>query len=286
MRLPGISSRLTRRASLWAILLAAGCSGGGGSDGGDGGATIGTPCDPTAFTDTVCVPSGLVCLGAILPDGGVTGSCVLPGDQSACLASVGCASGFSCVAGVFDTGTTCVQQCAHTSDCQSAIKICVPQLISASQAGCGFAGCGTDYYAICDAAGTADGTCIPFIFGETTVLGLCVQGGSVAENQSCATQRGSAPGLCQPGTVCVQLTVSNGGAPVTASACRPACTVALPAAADGGPGCDSQSSCGNVFEGQTYGACFANCVLATPSCPTPLVCLSLGDPTNGICGPG
>jgi len=247
---------------------------------------VGTPCDPTAFTDAICAPSGLYCLGGTLADGGVAGSCVLPGDQSPCIASVGCAPGFSCVAGVFDTGTTCVQQCSHSSDCQSVLKICVPQLISASQAGCGFAGCGGSYYTLCDAQGMGDGTCIPFIFAQTTVLGLCVQGGSLALNQPCAAERGSAPGLCQPGTVCVQFSVSTGGSPTMASACRPVCTVAYPPAADGGPGCDSQSSCANIFNGQTYGACFANCVLASPSCPTPLVCLSLGDPTNGVCGPG
>ena len=111
--------------------------------------------------------------------------------QDPCLATVGCTAGFSCVANVFAAGTTCVQQCTQSTDCQSTLKICVPQLISPSQAGCGFAGCGMDYYDTCDAQGTADGTCIPFIFGATTALGICVQGGTLGENQPCASQRGS-----------------------------------------------------------------------------------------------
>jgi hypothetical protein len=283
---PRLTWKLLLPAILSGLLLGAGCSSGGGSDGGDGGTMPGTTCDPTALAETVCEPSGYVCIGVALADGGVTGSCALPGDQNPCLAGVGCAAGFSCVAGVFGTGTNCVQQCHQSSDCTSAVKICVPQLISPSQAGCGFTGCGMDYYSVCDAQGTADGTCIPFIFGESTVLGLCVQGGSLTENQSCASQRGTAPGLCAPGTVCVQFTVSSGGAPLMVSACRPFCSVSGPAAADGGPGCDSQSSCANIFQDVTYGACFQNCVIAENNCPAPLVCLSFGDPNNGGCGPG
>jgi hypothetical protein len=275
-----------RRTTLIVSMLIAACSGGGASDGGDGGSVVGTVCDPNASPDTVCEPFGLFCDGAILPDGGVTGSCVLPGDQSPCLESVGCTAGFSCVANVFAAGTTCVQQCTHSSDCQSVLKICVPQLISASQAGCGFAGCGSNYYATCDAQGMADGTCIPFIFNGTTVQGICVQGGSLGLNAPCAAQRGTAPGLCSPGNVCVQLYVSSGGPPMAVSACRPVCTVTGPPAPDGGPGCDSQSACTNIFQDQTYGACFETCSIADPSCPSPLVCFSLGDPNNGICGPG
>jgi hypothetical protein len=287
--LPRLSSALTISAILCGIWLVAGCSSGGASDGGDGG-TLGTSCDPTAFTDTVCAPNGYVCQGSVLPDGGVTGSCMLPGDQNACLTTVGCSPGFSCVPMVFDTGPTCVQQCKQSSDCTSAVKICEPQIISSTQSGCVFAGCGmgVDYYSVCNAEGTGDGTCIPFIFNETTVLGLCIQGGSIGLNQSCASDRGVSPGLCQPGSVCVQFTVSSGGAPVMASACRPFCTASPPPAADGGPGCDSQSSCANIFTDVTYGACFQNCTIGQPNnCPAPLVCLDLGGGNNtGGCGPG
>jgi hypothetical protein len=256
----------------------------------DAGSVVGTPCDPasTTDTDTTCVPYGLVCQPVVISDGGIIASCVLPGDQDACLPDAGCISGFSCVPGVFAMGPTCVQQCTHSTDCQSVIKICVPQLISSSQAGCGFTGCGSgvDYYATCSATGSADGTCIPFMLTATDFTGLCVQGGSLGENQPCASQRGTAPGLCQPGLVCVQLTVSNGGAPTTASACRPVCNASYPPAPDGGPGCDSQSVCAGLFQDESYGACMQTCVIANPSCPPPFVCLGFGDQNTGICGPG
>jgi hypothetical protein len=292
-------------ASLCGALCAAGCTtsgqdGGGTTSGGtDGGAMIGTSCDPTAMPDPVCVPSGLACQSMDLPDGGLGGTCVIPGDERPCIASVGCAQGFSCVARVFDTGTTCVQQCTQSSDCQSPFKVCQPQLISATQAGCYFDVCGpgsmpdggmtngSDFYALCNAQGTADGTCIPFVVSQGPP-GSCLQGGSIAQNQPCGTRRGDGgPGLCQVGQVCVVLNINFGGSYVDASACLPVCTVASPSSADGGPGCASGTSCINIFanNSEPFGACFQPCAIANPNCPTPLVCLNVGDPTNGLCGP-
>jgi hypothetical protein len=298
-------SRLPWLATLCGALLAAGCSSSGGHDDGgtttgglpDGGALVGTPCDPTASPDPVCVPSGLACQSMDLSDGGLGGICVIPGDESPCIPSVGCAAGFSCVARVFADGTTCVQRCSQSSDCQSPFKVCQPQLISPTQPGCYFDACGPgsspdggmtngrDFYALCDAEGTADGTCIPFNVSQGAP-GSCQQGGSVAQNEPCGARRGDGGlGLCETGQVCVVLNINVNGTFTDASACLPVCSVGSPSSADGGPGCASGTSCINLFTAEPFGACLQPCAIANPDCPPPLVCLNVGDPTNGLCGP-
>jgi hypothetical protein len=258
---------------------------------------VGTTCDPLATTDTTCAPVGLFCQGVNISDGGVIGSCVLPGDAMTCQTTVGCAPGMFCKSGVFGTGNACVQGCTQTSDCQDIRKNCVPALISTTQAGCFYNACGpgsnsdggsingTDLYSPCNAQDAGDGTCVPFAAGASAV-GLCEQSGSTALNQPCALQRNDAGvGLCGVGAACIELNVSNSGNFMLFTGCLPLCTTAAPAAPDGGPGCDSTATCFAVFNMEPFGACFESCDLANPMCPSPLVCLNTGAAT-GICGPG
>jgi hypothetical protein len=263
------------------------------STGGTTGAVdagVGTSCDATATPDATCAPFGLACKGVNVSDGGIVGTCILPVDQNTCLASVGCAPGFFCVAGVFATGTTCVQSCQQSSECGNPIEACVSGVIATNDAGCVLNACGpgsspangSGYYSPpCNAQATGDGTCLPF----TSTQAFCEQDGTVALNQPCGLQRNGAVGLCQSGSTCVTLNVSNGGVFALKSACLAPCAFAAPAWSDGGPVCDATSICENVF-GFPFGACFETCVLANPTCPSPLVCLNVGTPPNGICGPG
>jgi hypothetical protein len=255
-------------------------------------AGVGTSCDATATTDATCAPFGLFCKGVSASDGGFPGSCVLPADQNTCLASVGCAPGFFCVAGVFAAGTTCVQSCQLSSDCGNPIEACAAGVIATNDAGCVLNPCGpgstpangTGYYSPpCNAQAASDGTCLPF----SSTQAFCEQGGTIALDQPCVGQRiDGGVDLCQPGTTCVTLNVSKAGVFGLYSACLAPCPVAAPTWSDGGPVCDSTSICETVFPGLPFGACFEKCVLASPACPTPLKCLNIGDPTNGICGPG
>jgi hypothetical protein len=264
-----------------------------------GGTTVGLDCDPNAATDGTCVPRGLQCDGVNLPDGGQAGTCQLPGDQASCTTSVGCRTGYSCVAGVFGSGTTCVQQCTHTSDCSSPFKSCAAGLISSTQAGCYFNACGpgsnsdggvangSDFYASCDAQASADGTCVPYTVSGTSAAGFCVQAGNVLANQPCGNTRdGTDAGLCGIGEICVALNINENGVFKDATACLPLCTVNPPESADGGPVCASNALCEAIYSGEPFGACFQTCLIASPTCPPPLGCLSInGDPTNGVCGP-
>jgi hypothetical protein len=173
----------------------------------------------------------------------------------------------------------------------------VPGLISSSQAGCFFNPCGpgsladggvangSDFYAACNAQASSDGNCLPFTVAQNTVAGFCEQAGGVVQNSPCGTTRGDAGGLCQNGAICVVLNIDANGTFMEGSACLPVCAVGAPMTPDGGPGCATGSSCIPIFNGQVFGACFQTCVIATPNCPSPLVCLSIGDPTNGVCGP-
>jgi hypothetical protein len=254
-------------------------------------AGVGTPCDATV-TDTTCAPFGLFCQGVLISDGGFPGTCVLPIEQVACLPAVGCEPGFFCVAGVFAGGSFCVQSCQQSSDCQSLVNSCVPHVIAPNDAGCVPNVCGpgstpangTGYYSPCNGQATNDGICLPV----SSTQAYCRQGGTVALNQPCSSTRVDGGGdLCQVGTTCVTLKINKAGVFGLYSACLAPCPIAPPTWSDGGPVCDSTSTCVQVFPtGLPTGFCFEKCLRASPSCPTPLVCLNTGDPTNGICGPG
>jgi hypothetical protein len=256
-------------------------------------AGVGTPCDATV-TDTTCAPFGLFCQGTLISDGGFPATCVLPIDQVPCLPEVGCAPSFFCVAGVFSNTHNCVQGCQSSTDCGNLIENCVPTVIAPDDAGCVLNACGpgsnppngTGFYSPCsvDQGGASDSTCLPF----STSQAFCSAGGIVPLNQPCIESRVDGGGdVCVQGTTCVALNVSNHqGVFYTASACLAPCPAAAPFWSDGGPGCAGNSTCEAVFNGLSFGACFQNCVLANPNCPSPLVCLNIGNPTNGICGPG
>jgi hypothetical protein len=252
-------------------------------------------CDPTV-NDTICAPTGYFCQSINLSDGGIAGTCVLPGDQDFCLDSLGCAPGFFCVPYGGGPSKDCVQGCTQSSDCTDVYKHCVPQLISASQAGCAFNLCGpgsnfadggsingTDFNSPCDSNATSDGTCIPFFTTDPPTEGRCAQGGTIAQNEPCSLVRGDAGiGNCVVGDLCVILNVNVGGVFQNFSACLPVCSTDRKL--DGGPFCDSTARCTSFTD--EGAACFENCLLSNPTCPSPLVCLNIGDPTNGICGPG
>jgi hypothetical protein len=259
----------------------------GGSTG--GGVAVGTPCVPTASPDTVCAPVGLFCQAHLLLDGGTVGLCALPIDQSACLPSVGCATGFFCVPGVFGHVHGCVQACQQSSDCTALAESCVSGAIAPNDAGCllNFCGPGSNpangnaYYTSCNAQGVGEGTCYPL----PPYGGVCVQGGSIALNQPCDQNRGGLLGMCRIGDICTVLDVTISGETLPYSACLPACSVRPPTAPDGGPGCDAGSVCKPFGPGLAFGICWQTCKLANPVCPYPLGCINMGDPINGVCGP-
>jgi hypothetical protein len=226
---------------------------------------IGTPCDPNATTDTICAPAGYFC-------DTTTSQCIFPPELAApCLASVGCATGFTCTSGFGQGGTTslCCQDCTTTSGCKT------------DWTACGMAGgnnvclpnaCTTAYMA-CNAAGTNDGTCFP-IFGDTSLF--CEQAGASAANQPCTNTRGGSPDLCVAGDVCV--TFGTGATPP--SACLTACASASPPT---GPACSTGFICASISGATgTFGACLQTC---TTDCPSPLTCQNFGGAIGMACAP-
>src|SRR5581483_7424634 len=128
-----------------------------GTTGGTGGA-LDEPCSTENGIDT-CVAVGLVCQYSTDPAHMGT-VCELPGEFQPCQVGVGCnGPSLECLA--FSTGSFCFIPCASTSDCTTLYTTCQVSPPICYVASCA-TGAGADGgFALCDAAGVGDGTCLP-----------------------------------------------------------------------------------------------------------------------------
>jgi hypothetical protein len=148
-------------------------------------------------------------------------------------------------------GLTCETPCTTTAGCPNALTSCQTSLCQynfcdQSLSGATLPG---QYDGPCNAAGTGDGTCLPYSTSNPNTgagidFGLCSQAGSAASGASCGEARG-AP-LCTLTGICLQ-------------------------GANGGDSC----------------SVICNPTAAAGACASPNICVSL-DPINtaaGFCGP-
>src|SRR5581483_12118700 len=196
-----------------------------GTTGGTGGA-LDEPCSTENGIDT-CVAVGLVCQYSTDPAHMGT-VCELPGEFQPCQVGVGCnGPSLECLA--FSTGSFCFIPCASTSDCTTLYTTCQVSPPICYVASCA-TGAGADGgFALCDAAGVGDGTCLPETGG-----GICLQGGTAAPGEVCDSQRGSgvsSADLCAPNAACIPGGIDGAGH------CAPLCGV------DGGPSCPAPTFC-------------------------------------------
>jgi hypothetical protein len=202
------------------------------------GTSVGEVCAPGENPDP-CFVSGFSCEPDYTDTSPFGGYCEVPTELFECVASVGCASGLSCVGG---DGGLCLAACATSADCWDPMTTCQD---AGSGLFCEPTPC-ADVWQPCAATDPdgGDGTCVLIAETSSGPLTACLQGGGVLDGGSCNYYRGLDAGLCVPGSVCItQLNGSNVG--ICMTACDP--TIG----ADGGP------------------ACGGGCTFATPPAPPP-----------------
>lgn len=277
-------------------------SGGGSTGGSTGGANpnVGTACTfdssspscgPGQSPCDTCAGFSLACSNLAAPgDGGAifTGTCQLPVEFEGCSASVGCQQSpvkYDCyyfpAQGNQPASYTCLQPCSAPTDCNTISNSCVKFSKGDTTGHCYFNVCGPGsaaivgtangnaFYAPCNAAGTNDGTCLPFQFAPpVNIAGLCYAGGTAAAGSACTTDRppassGVTTALCAQGNACVASLCAT--TPTDQGFCEPECgavaTADAGAATDAGPGCASADTCVGIgaLQGGLWGVCGATC---------------------------
>ncbi|MHB1843400.1 MAG: hypothetical protein ACYCWW_01020 [Deltaproteobacteria bacterium] len=262
----------------------------GGSTGGTtsstGGTGVGTACNPNATTDS-CAAAGYQCTPNASGSGG---SCQVPGNTAPCTTAVGCQQPFTCTSIPFQSGPQflCVQPCTGSSaSCLSPLMNC--QAISQTSKICFFDICGpgsnpangTAFYASCNAQGTGDGVCLPFLQQGGAAIGVCQQTGTAAAGASCGFARDAGTAaLCGAADDCVP-SLSNAAA--TTGSCLPLCDAT---GQDAGPACSgSTQTCAAWQGGVNWGDCFTTCAApgTASTCTSGTQCVAAGS-DGGICG--
>jgi len=189
--------------------------GGGGSSSGAANppaAGVGTPC---GTNPSLCIPDGLFC-------DPLNQECEVPTTGEPCLPTPGCqGTGVSCLEEAVGGGYICAIACTTTADCTQLNASC-QQSTQLKGKTCQPNQC-SNYFGSCNAAGTNDGTCEVISFGDLFSCnipggcGLCVQGGSDPDGQSCDQTRGTGSDMCQTGSTC-------SGKPGGNTMCAPLCS--------------------------------------------------------------
>ena len=174
--------------------------------------------------------------------------CAPPTVGNYCDVRVGCAAPAIC-ANVTSPVTgaafaVCSQPCNTSNDCTSAIDHCD----FATDAGggvCNINTCGPNagsqtsatLYGACNAHGTGDGVCLPYV-GPNTSIGYCVATGNLPTLSPCnvSSDGGDSRSECQSGALCTP--VSDGGG-VCLSICSSNGSVSNTPACGGGQSCNA-----------------------------------------------
>jgi hypothetical protein len=242
-------------------------------------------CNSTQLTSGLgCGDAGLACYeyASILAGDTAAGECVPQGDGGCfdvppsntelggCNTSADCACPQSCVTDP-NFGQTCETPCQATSDCPTAYTSCQSNLCQYDYCAASPNGSAPGQYdGPCNAAGTNDGTCLPYEYQPNSTdivpIGLCSQAGDAGTGAACTEARG-AP-LCAVGGICLEEPNGN-------SACFVTCNPTLDAGVCGGSpnACLSfdQSNAAAGYCGPcvaTAGSCLANTDCCSASCDT------------------
>ncbi len=239
------------------------------ADGGTAGSCQ-AGCDPL---DGGFCATGLGC-GAIDPTGTFldfgacftqAGTCLqgfpFDNEMAACSAAAGC----GCLGGVeiecfpdpnigtalnpYRTDTYCERLCSTSGDCPVPSTTCLNSWCSYDFCGRTPSGhdAGSGYDLPCNAAGQADGTCLPIATSSADpAYGLCLQGGSAKGACDPTAGRGDPGGLCDAGSYCEPF--GDGGA-----GCLGACNPQVGSTAT----CASGLTCTGVLSGASvaFGTC-------------------------------
>jgi hypothetical protein len=258
------------------------------SGGSTGGSLIGMPCDPTVAPDSMCAPSYYFCQSFPLPDGGVAGSCQLPGEMIECSTSVGCAANdggqeLDCTPGFTEGNTTvnlCVYSCSITADCPSLWTSCVP--FSSSKSVCfsnNCAGTAGPFFVACNSGGSNDGQCLPSVAypnpPSSDPYGICVGGGTALLDGPCSPVRTDAglSEICPIGGLC-QVGADGGSAcfQISDAYCGPTNTAVFPS-----------SPPPPIFSGPpSWFLCLHDCDGGGSICPTGQACMPVDAGANSF----
>jgi hypothetical protein len=204
-------------------------------------------------------------------------------EMQVCQSHYQCRDGLDCFGGQFfqDQSDRCLEPCTGTEDCDLGITKCEETLGDQPFNHCLYNLCGGRFggtlLAACDGSGQGSGSCYPLPDGRGGYLGVCYEGGSRAEGETCSggtypwPLRGQTQGRCQGGLWC------HGGQ------CRSLCSLA------GGsrlPSCPETDHCGDAQEGENNdaGICLpgARCVVIQRHCGTAAACAP--DSTTSLLG--
>lgn len=219
-------------------------------------------CLPKAFGAEArgdsCAPYGTVC--GYDPASKAAAACRRPREFEGCRPAVGCGDGLGCAS--TPSGGLCLRSCAKAEDCPKPTEYC-----DVMDGHCWTNECARPdrsasererYFKPCDAAGAADGTCLP-VAGPSGEVGLCFQGGSAPSHGACdpAADRANPSGICPVGELCQTASGADGGAGL--GVCRTACDPA-PSATSGcaaGERCLDISGAASLYQGAAgrLGAC-------------------------------